>query len=280
MLTIGTIDYLNTQPIEYFFDRYLPGFPRVRGVPTTINRALLEGEVAIGPISSYEFALHTDELLLVPGLSIASLGAVNSVLLFSWRPDPRELDGLPVALTNHSATSINLLRVLCERSYHIAPEWQSQPQDLEAMLTTCEGALLIGDRALFEGVLRRHIGRRGLPYCFDLGDEWLKLSSLPFTFAVWAVRADYAEAVRAAGIIPALYSARTEGLNAIDEIALAYAPRLGLPAGVCAKYLRSLRYTLDGRDLEGMRVFLRYALPTFRWEQVQVMDMDTETGED
>ncbi|NJN67847.1 MAG: hypothetical protein HC884_14625 [Chloroflexaceae bacterium] len=85
-LAVGTIDYLNTHPVEYHLDHYLPGVPRMRGVPTAVNRALLNGQVAISAISSYEFALHTDTLRLVPGLSIASMGAVNSVLLFSWRP--------------------------------------------------------------------------------------------------------------------------------------------------------------------------------------------------
>ncbi|HEX5688935.1 MAG TPA: menaquinone biosynthesis protein, partial [Roseiflexaceae bacterium] len=170
MLTLGTIDYLNTQPVERGVSVHLPDIEIIRGVPTAINRALLEGRVAAGPISAYEFARHTDDLLLIPDLSIATLGAVNSVLLFSWHADPRELDGLPVALTDHSATSINLLRVLCERHYDIAPEWRTMSQDLDAMLGACAGALVIGDRALVEGVVRRHVGRRGLPYLFDLGD--------------------------------------------------------------------------------------------------------------
>jgi chorismate dehydratase len=269
MLTLGTIDYLNTQPIERGVSAHLPDIEIIRGVPTAINRALIDGQVAAGPISAYEFARHADELLLIPDLSIATLGAVNSVLLFSWHADPRELDGLPVALTDHSATSINLLRVLCERHYDIAPEWRTMPQDLDAMLGACAGALLIGDRALIEGVVRRHVGRRGLPYLFDLGDEWLKLTGLPFTFAVWAARRDQAEAVRAARLAPALQAAKCDGLARIDEIALAYAPRLGLPAGVCAKYLRDLRYNLDDADLAGLRTFLGFALPEFRWDSIE-----------
>jgi chorismate dehydratase len=272
MLTIGTIDYLNTQPIEYRLDHHLPQVPCLRGVPTATNRALLEGHVAIAPISSYAFAQHVDELLLVPGLSIATLGAVNSVLLFAWHADPRELDGTLIALTDHSVTSINLLRVLCEHHYHICPEWHTMPQNLDTMLRTCSGALLIGDQALVEGVVRRHIGQRGLPYCFDLGDEWLKLTGLPFTFAVWAVRRDSAEAVRATGVVPALHAARADGLRHIDDLARAYAPRLGLPPGVCAKYLRDLRYHLDTGDMAGLRTFLDYALPGFDWQRVQVFE--------
>ncbi len=268
-LTIGTIDYLNTQPVEYRLDQHCSGLLIVRGVPTAINRALIEGRVAVAPISSYEFARHTDELLLVPGLSIATLGAVNSVLLFSWQPDPRELHAKPVALTEHSATSIYLLRVLCEQHYRITPEWSMQPQNLDAMLTSAEGALVIGDLALTEGIVRRPVGSRGLPYCFDLGDEWLKLTGLPFTFAVWAVRRDCAEEVRAAGVVAGLRAAKDEGLRHIDELARAYAPRLGLPAGVCARYLRGLRYHLDEHDRAGLRTFLSYALPDFNWNQVE-----------
>src|SRR6185436_11031320 len=206
-------------------------------------------------------------------LSIATLGAVNSVLLFSWHADPRELDGLPIALTDHSSTSVNLLRVLCERHYQIAPEWRTMPQDLDAMLQSCAGALVIGDRALVEGVVRRHVGRRGLPYLFDLGDEWLKLTGLPFTFAVWAARRDRADAVRAAGFAPALYAAKQDGLACIEQIAQGYAPRLGLPAGVCAKYLRDLRFDLDDADLAGLRTFLAFALPEFDWGTIQTFEL-------
>src|SRR5262245_2392399 len=115
MFALGTIDYLNTQPIERGAAERLPGVEVTRGVPTAVNRVLSGGRVAAGTLSPNDFPRHTDQLLLIPDLSIATLGAVNSVLLFSWHADPRELDGLPVALTDHSATSINLLRVLCER---------------------------------------------------------------------------------------------------------------------------------------------------------------------
>ncbi len=259
-ITLGTIRYLNTQPVEYGIAQRLPSIRVVRDVPTGINQGLIEGRIAIGPISVYAFAQHTDDLQLVPGLSIATLGAVKSVLLFSWHSDPRMLDGLPVALTDHSATSVRLLEVLCEHYYHIAPHWYRCPQNVDAMLAHHEAALLIGDHALVEGVLRRTIGTRGVPYCFDLGQEWFDFSRLPFVFAVWAMHHDCAEEVQRAGIVPALYAAKAEGIQAIDTIAKAYAPRLGLPTEVCATYLRNLRYDLDAQDQEGLRFFLDYAL--------------------
>lgn len=268
-LHLGIIDYLNCQPINWRIGERLPDVGFVHGVPTALNQALLDGRVAVAPISAYEYARHADELLVVGGLSIATLGAVNSVNVFSWQPDPVEWHGQPIALTTHSATSINLLRVLCERHYGVTPDWQPMTPDLDGMLERAAAALMIGDKALIEATIRRHIGRRGLPYLFDLGDEWLKTTGLPFTFAVWCVRRDRAEEVHAAGIIPALHAAKAEGMRHIDTIARQYAPRLGLPAGVCAKYLRDLRFDLEQRDVAGLRTFLTWALPDFRWEQVE-----------
>jgi chorismate dehydratase len=271
-LRLGIIDYLNCQPINWRIAERLPHVEFLHGVPTALNQALLDGRVAVAPISAYEYARHADELLVVNGLSIATLGAVNSVNVFSWFPDPCEWDGQPIALTTHSATSVNLLRVLCEHRYAVAPGWVTMQPDLDTMLAHCSGALMIGDKALIEATVRRHIGRRGLPYLFDLGDEWLKTTGLPFTFAVWCVRRDRAEAVHEAGIIPALHEAKAEGMQHIDAIARQYAPRLGLPAGVCAKYLRDLRYDLTDSDVAGLKTFLSWALPEFQWRQVEWFD--------
>lgn len=271
-LRLGIIDYLNCQPLNWGMAERVPHVEFVHGVPTALNRALIDGQVAIAPISAYEYARHADELLVVNGLSIATIGAVNSVNAFSWLPDPTEWDGQTIALTTHSATSVNLLRVLCERRYGVSPLWQSMTPDLDTMLEGAAAALMIGDKALIEATTRRHIGRRGLPYLFDLGDEWLKTTGLPFTFAVWCVRRDRAEEVHAANIVPALHEAKLEGLRHVDEIAKQYAPRLGLPPGVCAKYLRDLRYDLTPSDLQGLQTFLTWALPDFDWARVEWFD--------
>ena len=114
-LTIGVIDYLNVQPVYYRLQERLAGrdVRFVYGVPTTLNRMLIDGEIDLAPISAIETARHADQLAVIPNLGIATLGAVKTVLLFSWMPDPAELDGCTVALTDHSATSVELLKALC-----------------------------------------------------------------------------------------------------------------------------------------------------------------------
>lgn len=276
MLNIGLIDYLNTMPFHYDLPERLQGVDVhfERGVPSQMNRTLMSGEIDIAPISAIEAARNADDVVILPGLSIASLGAVRTVLLFSWASDMGDLDGQSIALTDHSATSVALLKVLCRERYHIEPKYTVTPQYLPSMLAEHEGALVIGDDALIEGVHHRALSSPGgwhLPYIYDLGDEWLKMTGLPFTFAVWAARKDKAQALADAGVFDALYASTEAGLTetARDTLAQAYAGRLGLPVGVCRRYLRDLRYHLTEDDQAGLKLFLELALDGFDWKRLE-----------
>jgi chorismate dehydratase len=268
-MKIGIIDYLNTQLFQYDLEKRLRpfGVEFVRGVPTELNRALLAGEIDLAPISAYFAAVHADEFVILPGHSISSLGAVKTVLLFSWQPDIRELDSATIALTNHSATSINLLRVLCQERYHISPNYVTMVQDLPRMMQTAAAALVIGDTALVESFVHRELmrsdGSYGRPTIFDLGDEWLKLTQLPFTFALWAARTDAVEELLSLHVPAALAASKAAGLANIEAVATSYAPRLSIPIGVCRRYLHDLRFDLTSRDLHGLVTFLQMALPDF-----------------
>ncbi|MGH2516427.1 MAG: MqnA/MqnD/SBP family protein, partial [Ktedonobacterales bacterium] len=91
----------------------------------------------------------------------------------------------------------------------------------------------------------------------------------PFCFAVWAARADRADAVRASGAVELLHASKERGLADLDRLAEAAAVRLKLPRRVCADYLRLLDYELTNRDRAGLRLFLEMAVPGFRWEDVR-----------
>lgn len=275
--TIGLIDYLNTQPFQYDLEERLApkGVRFVRGVPTALNRALLAGEIDLAPISAYFAARHADQFVILPGHSIASWGAVKTVLLFSWKPDIYELAGETIALTDHSATSVALLQALCRHRYQISPTMVTRPQHLPGMMREAAAALVIGDTALIEGYLHRELAHDfsfGRPTIFDLGDEWLKLTGLPFVFALWAARREAVPALVELGILPALAASKQAGLAHLPQIAASYAPTLALPAGVCVRYLRDLRYDLTASDLQGLLTFLGMALPDFAPPQLQFLE--------
>ncbi|HKI58608.1 MAG TPA: menaquinone biosynthesis protein, partial [Trueperaceae bacterium] len=222
---LGIVSYTNVAPLHWGLTPWDGPETRaefVRGVPTELNAALMAGEIDLTLISSIEFVRHRDRLRALPDFSIATLGPVYSVMLFHWRPWP-ELRGARIAVTTHSATSVELLRVLLARD-GIEAELVSMAPDLEAMMSQCDAALLIGDAALREAVGRRRLaGRR--PQVTDLGEAWYTHTRLPFTFAVWASLADRPPSDM---LVARFRAAREAGLGRLAEVARSEAERLGL----------------------------------------------------
>jgi chorismate dehydratase len=275
---LGVIDYLNVRPVyDWLLTRQasgdpLPGLRTHVGVPAEMNRALAAGAIDCSNVSSFAFGAHAGDWVLLPGLSVAAHGKVESVLLFSWHEDWRTLDAKSIAVSSHSATSVELVRVLCERRYGARPRFDPMPPDLAAMLRHHDAALIIGDLALVEYHRRRSLPGRGQPFAFDLAAEWRDWTGLPFVFAVWAARADRLERVRASGVVELLHASTRHGLERLERIAAEYAPRLDLPAATCLEYLRLLDYRLTEQELLGLRTFLELALPAFSWQQVQLLE--------
>jgi len=206
-------------------------------VPAQMNAALLAGEIDISNVSSVAFGQHAREWLLVPHLSVAAHRRVESVLLFSWRADWRGLDEGTIAVSNHSATSVALVKLLAEQRYGARPRYVAATPDLDTMLAEHDAALLIGDIALVEGQARRAIAGWGRPYVFDLAAE-----------------------------------SKARGLADVERLAREAAVRLELSADVCLRYVRLLDYDLSERDLAGLRTFLELAVPGFRWSDVRFVE--------
>src|ERR1043165_8406415 len=87
-----------------------------QGVPTDLNRRLLDGELDLAPISSIEYARHADRLRLLPRLWGASEGAVDSIQLVARKPLEQVRT---VAVTQESATSVVLTKVLLPEARHV-----------------------------------------------------------------------------------------------------------------------------------------------------------------
>ena len=99
-LNIGLIDYLNTMPFHYDLAERLQDADvhYERGVPSQLNRALVAGKIDLAPISAIEAARHAEDVVILPGLSITGVGAVHTVLLFSWASrseEPSQVESPP-----------------------------------------------------------------------------------------------------------------------------------------------------------------------------------------
>ncbi len=232
MIRLGRIGYVNMAPVFYRLDAEVE---EVVGVPTELNRALLEGEIDVAPISSIEYARNADRLRLLPKLCVSSEGAVDSIQLVSRLP----LDAVQtIAVTPESATSVALTKVLLPEAEHVP---------LEA---PADATLLIGDAALksaFEDPTPHH----------DLGRMWLERTGLPMVFAVWAAREPVVDGLPELekALVASVRLARAEPEN----LAFESSERYGYPAGFLARYFEKLRYKFGPRERAGLYTFLELA---------------------
>ncbi len=258
---LGIVSYTNVAPLHWGLEPWA-GASFVRGVPTELNRRLLDGSIDLTLVSSVEFLRHRDVLRALPDFSIATLGPVYSVTLFHWEPWA-ELSGKRVALTTDSATSVELLKVLLRES-GIDADFVPMTPNLDAMLGSCDAALLIGDAALREAVSERSINGKK-PLITDLGSAWYDLTKLPFTFAVWASRRDRPPSEL---MVAKLRAAREHGLGHLAEVARPEAAELGVSESVVQRYLGNFRYYLEPPDRDGLLAFAERSVPGFRADEL------------
>jgi len=257
MLTIGRIDYANVTPLFHALQEHFPcaGYRFTGGVPAHLNALLAAAEIDVCPSSSIEYATHSERYLILPDLSISSVGPVASVLLFSRVP-VEELDGREILLSAESATSVNLLRILLSKRFGHSCRYTVSSGPLTEALRTSPAMLLIGDAAL-----RSALSETGL-HIYDLGSLWYEWTGLPFAFALWfctrsAARERYQEVrVLAEQLVLAKgYAERERELIAEASPEAAWMGREGL-----IKYWReNISYELGPAQQEGLRLFYRYA---------------------
>jgi chorismate dehydratase len=206
---------------------------------------LAKGELDVALIPVIEY-FRAGTYKLVPNIAIASHGPVLSVTLFSKVPWPKMRR---VALDVGSRTSAALTRILLEKRHGLQPEIVPLAMDAKAENTDADAVLLIGDRAMRACL-------PGFAHAFDLGQEWHDWVGLPFVYAVWAVR----EGVELGSVESAFHEAKRLGCEEVGQIAYEEAPRLGLDAGFCRRYLSNIiRFDLGPREQAGLLHFYKLA---------------------
>lgn len=245
LIRIGAVNYLNTKPLIRGLDSLAPEAELILDVPSKLADELAQGrlDVALIPVIEY---FRAGTYTIVPEIAIASRGPVLSVTLFSrtpWQQIRR------VALDEGSRTSAALAQILLRKRHGASPEILPLPLDQTAEDVDADAVLLIGDRAMRACL-------PGFAHAFDLGQEWHDWTGLPFVYAVWAVR----EGVELGRVAGALAEAKRRGCEQIGLIAHEEAPRLGLDAGFCRRYLANIiHFDLGPREQAGLHHYYMLA---------------------
>ncbi len=175
-IKIASVSYLNSVPFTYGIESsQLIDAELTLATPAVCVELFANHEVDIALIPSIAIKRLGLEERMVSSHCIGAIGAVRTVVMMSDEP----LDQIErIWLDGESQTSVQLLMQLCEKHFDIAPKWLKlsdmnrlqHPEDGDAFL-------LIGDK-VFE-----HEGE--FEYTYDLAEEWVKMSGLPFVFAAW-----------------------------------------------------------------------------------------------
>lgn len=251
-LRCGRISYTNDLPIYAAFDAGAVECPAtlVSGVPTRLNKMLVEGELDVSPISSFFCAEHADELLVLPGVCIGSRNAVRSIYCIS-KTAPRSLAGVPIAVTGESSTGRNLFATICAESYGFAPLYIEAEDPFEAYRKDGSPCLLIGDKAI-DAYLAA-----GSADSYDVGELWHGLTGKQMVYAVWAVRRDTAERRpdEVDALSRSLIDAAAWGMVHIDRVISAAQERIGRPDGFYSDYYRTLDFDFNESARLGLETF-------------------------
>lgn len=251
MLRVGRIDYANCTPLFMQLETALDVIDAeiVHGVPAELNALLAQGKIDLCISSSIEFCRHATEYLILPGNCIGSFGAVQSVLLLSDRP-AEQLGGAQLLVSSESATSVVLLQILLAEHWGLSGctvERSSLP--VAEALQQAPGLLLIGDKAL------QAAASGAAPYCYDLGEEWFRLTGLPFVYALWLLnrRSSSGKEVALRQFYRLLVQARDRIDSAADELAAQAPEALWMGREQLADYWRhAITYSLDDQHHAGL----------------------------
>ena len=239
------VNYLNTKPLIHDLETLAGEAELILDYPSRLADQLRNGQLDVALIPIIEY-FRAGNYTMIPGISIASHGPVLSVTLFSRVPWPAIRR---VALDEGSRTSATLAQILLRQRHGIKPEICPLPLDEPAEDSDADAVLLIGDRAM-------HACLPSFAHAYDLGQEWHDWTGLPFVYAVWAVR----EGVELGPVLEALHEAKKRGCANIGPIAAQEAPRLGLDAGFCRRYLANIiRFDLGPREQAGMLHYYKLA---------------------
>jgi aminodeoxyfutalosine synthase len=242
---VGKIPFLNSVPFYEHFEKHqfkvLPLTPRRMGVLAEKN------QIDAGLFSQLDYIRQMNSLELIP-FCIATRDQVKSVLLFSnhgWL----DLEGKKIGISDDTATSVHLLRILLERKYKVKAKFIRMHSGVNDY-SFFDAVLLIGDEAL----RRNKFGLSGFELVYDLAKEWYDWQKLPFVFAVWAVKKSLPVQQRE-GLKSIISHALEKAEEDFDSLGIMHGNHIGLSSHETADYLSGFNYRLGERERASMDVF-------------------------
>lgn len=180
-ISVSMVGYYNTLPFLYGLKKNQVDYDLYLDIPSKCMDYFDAGrvDVALVPVATL---LGRADYKIISDYCIGCEGEVETVCVYSNEP----IHNLhKVFLDSDSRTSQLLVKILFAKHWYVNVEFEAS--DVGAISTSSlqsgEAVLKIGDKAF---------GEEGqYEYVYDLGEEWRKMTGLPFAFAVWIAKKDF-----------------------------------------------------------------------------------------
>lgn len=244
-IKISAVSYTNTLPFIYGIENsdILNHIKLSKDIPSVCAQKLLENKVDLGliPVAVIPKLNHYE---IISDYCIGASGPVRSVILASYKP-LNEIN--TIYLDYHSRSSVMLTRILAKKFWKINVKWTDTSDGFENRIKENEAAVIIGDKALAV--------ERNFPYVYDLAEEWIKNTKLPFVFAAWVSNKNLGSTFKTN-----FNAALRNGLDHIDDVIKTY-DFSAISNHINPKtYLeKNIDFQLDEKKIDGMNLFLEFA---------------------
>lgn len=240
-IKVTAVSYLNTIPFVFGLQHTSIKDDIILSLdyPAECARKVISGECDFGlvPVA----AIPTIPLYnIVSDYCIGAEGPVRTVVLMS----NSSIETIErIYLDYQSRTSVVLVKVLSHNLWNINPEWVSfSPEHSYKDIDPYDGLVIIGDK-VFEH-------ESHFKYKYDLAEEWIRLTGLPFVFAAWAANKEID-----CTFIDSFNRALRKGVNNIKESIDLYPPR-NLSKPEAEYYLRNnISFDFNKEKREGLKLF-------------------------
>jgi chorismate dehydratase len=268
---VGCVKYLNARPLV----RGWPGNVEF-GHPSALCEQLAKGQLDVALVSSFEF-LRNPIYRIVDDVSISSHGPVYSVVV-AYRGEFSNIE--EIELDPASETAVNLLRCLLAElgltarltrniELHSVRPAGLAAQEAESKTAENISAGRTGKMPMFQALHRARliIGDQAIRFrqnhagevqFWDLGEQWKKLTGLPFVYALWLVRPEVPDAKSIAQRLRGLRDENLANIPAIVSDALADVAdnkRAVMREFLDRYYNKNLRFGFGTREKQGLKTF-------------------------
>ena len=249
-LRVTAVSYLNTKPFLYgiFQSDIQHQIELTLDIPSVCAAKLKSGEADMGlvPVAIIPELVSPH---IISDYCIGAVGKVASVCIFSNCP----IESVQrVYLDDHSRTSVELAKVLLKKHWKVNPIFIAHSNVSTVTLDDFSAAVVIGDKAI--GLHQK------FPYVYDLGEEWMRFTCLPFVFAAWV-----STRVLETAFIREFNNALALGLAHIPQlIYLLPTPTSGFD--LKEYFTHHISYHLDKDKKKGLELFLDSISPVIELE--------------